>query len=374
MNPEDQQIYEEPYEEVYDDPALYQEERVEPVIDLAVLQMPFWLKISLLTAALVVLGAVVLFSNMRYQGPKIEPAPMPESTSSLFPPMVSETGISPSSSQMNNQQTPPANVTAQKYPQTYDSGDIYVERKIASRGVHESSILFRNNADGETYKVVDLLSSPIWYSDEALFFADNKLYYFGPESKELRTGSSQIFYVDLKTFSQGIIDRKDTLSHPKIVSIYVYNDDLYYLSGTEDAYRCADGPARDCVLSLRKVSLNDFSQNTLLATSTPATTFIGYASAQDALFMYTGYGDAGCVGMQLYIYENKSLAEGPELGGCSDMLNGNDSPEYLQYFEEMEKLERAVARPVVDAIQKSYNQYLPSSTEYQNSLGIAIVE
>tara|TARA_B100000508_G_scaffold36077_1_gene27894 strand:+ start:11901 stop:13484 length:1584 start_codon:yes stop_codon:yes gene_type:complete len=250
-------------------------------------------------------------------------------------------------------------------PETYETVDFFIKGIRYQSGDSLSKLVYKSGIDGNTYEVLTLSAKP---TNTALFFTDGRLYYVGSKKQSVgilaSSANNQIYYVDLNTYEQGVVNRLDPITHPLIASLYVVGNDLYYLSGPDDIYRCVDGPSRDCSLALNKIPLDSPADASVLATSTPATSFVGYSSEQDALFMETGYGDAGCVGVQLYIFENGGVSTGPELGGCiQNMVDGTSDAGYAEYRSEMDTLEEEVEVPSSNAIYKAYGKYSPSNNE-----------
>ena len=255
-----------------------------------------------------------------------------------------------------------------KQPESYIPGDIYIRAVRPRLGEAETKLLFKSRTDGNTYEL-STLGEGI-FSTKA-YLVENVLYYLGSDE-----AGSQLYYYDLSQNSGGaLFDRGGFDQNPLIADFFVTNEHIYYLSGYDDMRRCIDGYHRDCSLTLYRLGRVGVAVSELLASSTPATSFVGYSDDQDALFMYTGYGDAGCVGLQLYIYENNIMSKGAELSGCIEDM-GNDIPgeDFENYEREMSKLKAEVEPPLAKAIYSAYGSYSPSDTEVPTYYKIYFVE
>lgn len=221
--------------------------------------------------------------------------------------------------------------------EVYDVGDITTRTLISPNELRSAKLLFTDTIDGNTYELADISAHG---SVSRVFVVGTRLYFDGVQRDDLGAavlpGERTFSVFNTESNQLEFIERPAVDQNPLVASTYVTADSLYYLSGPTSSLPCVDGPQQGCELQLYRLPLADPSAYELLATSTAATYIIGYAKDQEALFLQSGYGDAGCVWSTIYVHANKFTHTAATYGGCVGEAG------YAEYEREMMGLMRQV--------------------------------
>jgi hypothetical protein len=153
------------------------------------------------------------------------------------------------------------------------------------------------------------------------FFVDNgKIYFFANVPRfssdvENQSPDYDSVIYEFDAFTKALTEIPNSFGqNTYISSIYVHDSTVYFLRGGPEAFDCYGG----CPTSVYSMPLNGEHEPQQITGTEDSMEILGYDAAKDRLYIYSGWGDAGCSRSKIRIIEKGEEREVVSSSSCYD--------------------------------------------------------